>query len=351
MKPGRHSGLDTRSKPSRRGYDWLRICVLVLVILLFLIVLGLRAPRFFTMRNVTNIVLQSSITAIVALGLTLPILTGGIDLSVGSTAALAGTVSAGLIARGGWTSGAAVAAALLIGAGVGLVIGLLVVGGKLPPFVASLTMLAVGRGLTLVYTEGRAISGLPEGYRILGGGTAIPLPIVFLIVIACFMHFLLTQTRFGHNVYAVGGNADTARLAGISVGKVTVMVYVISGITAAFAGILLTARLWSAQPTAGVGLELDAIAAVVLGRVSLMGGSGHAGAPLVGALIVGVIGNALNYLKIQSYLQQVINGLILIIAVMIDINSRRSRTADARTAAEVSIAREEKHDVSNADHL
>lgn len=311
--------------------------IIALVLVVICVILIFVSPRFFTVRNLTNVVLQSSIIAIAALGLALPILTGGIDLSVGSTAALAGTISAGLIVRAGWTSGPAIFIALAIGAAVGLIIGLLIVFGKLPPFVASLSIMAVGRGLTLVYTEGRPISGLPEGYVQLGsanlGPLPLPLPIFFLILITVLLHFLLTRTRFGHNVYAVGGNAETARLAGIAVKKTTILVYVISGLTAAFAGVLLTARLWSAQPTAGVGMELDAIAAVVLGGISLMGGSGHAGGPLVGALIVGVIGNGLNHLQIPSYVQQVINGLILIAAVMIDISSRRSKAGNELQAA------------------
>lgn len=300
----------------------------VLVLLGLCIVLALISPRFLRTQNLINIVLQSSITAIVAIGLSFPILTGGIDLSVGSVAALAGAISAGLMARAGIGALPAVLIALAIGAVSGTLVGGLVVWGRLPPFVASLSLMAVGRGLTLVYTEGKPIAGLPENYIFLGSGTLgpIPVPVLFLLVLALLMHLILTGTRYGHHVYAVGGNVETARLAGIPVGRVTLSVYIISGIMAAFAGVLLTARLWSAQPTAGTGLELEAIAAVVLGGTSLMGGYGNAGGPVAGALIVGVIGNGLNLLKIPSYIQQVIKGLILIIAVMIDIRSRRTKT-------------------------
>jgi len=188
-------------------------------------------------------------------------------------------------------------------------------------------MLAVGRGLTLVYTEGRPISGLPEDYIVLGSGSIgpIPMPVLFLLSLTILIHLLLSRTRYGHHIYAIGGNADTARLAGISVNWVTISVYAISGLMAAFCGILLSARLWSAQPTAGVGLELEAIAAVVLGGTSLAGGYGGAWGSVVGALIMGVIGNGLNLLKIPSYIQQVVRGLILIVAVMIDLRSRRNR--------------------------
>jgi len=301
----------------------------VLVLFGLCLVLALISPRFLNAKNLLNIALQSSITAIVALGLSYPILTGGIDLSVGSTAALAGAISAGLVSQANWATGPAIAIALCIGATTGTLIGLLVVGGKLPPFVASLSLMAVGRGLTLVYTKGKPIAGLPEDYVTLGTGTLgpIPLPVIFLIILTIYSHLILTRTRYGHHVFAVGGNKETARLAGIPVGRITLSVYTLSGITAAFAGILLTARLWSAQPTAGTGLELEAIAAAVLGGTSLMGGYGSAGGPVAGALIMGVIGNGLNLLKIPSYIQQVIKGLILIIAVMIDIRSRKPKTS------------------------
>ena len=303
----------------------LRRYSVVLLLLGLCLIFALIIPRFFQARNLLNIVLQSSITAVAALGLTLPILAGGIDLSVGSMAALAGAVSAGLMTRSGWSATSAIAVALLIGVVSGILIAVLIAGGKLPPFVASLSMLAVGRGLTLVYTEGRPISGLPENYIVLGSGSIgpIPLPVLFLLGLTIVFHLLLSRTRFGHHIYAIGGNADTARQAGISVNWVTISVYAISGLMAAFSGILLSARLWSAQPTAGVGLELEAIAAVVLGGTSLAGGYGGAWGSVVGALIMGVIGNGLNLLRIPSYIQQVIRGLILIVAVMIDLRSRK----------------------------
>ena len=307
----------------------------VLIVLLGLcLLLAIASPRFLRPRNLVNIVLQSSITAIVALGLTLPILTGGIDLSVGSVAALSGALSAGLIARAGWAAGPAITIGLMVGAVTGTLIGLMVVGGRLPPFVASLSLMAIARGLTLVYTQGKPIAGLPEGYVFLGTGTLgpLPLPVVFLALLVLAARTVLVRTRYGHHVYAVGGNEETARLAGIRTGPLKVSVYTISGVAAAFAGILLTARLWSAQPTAGTGLELEAIAAVVLGGTSLMGGSGSAGGAVAGALIMGVIGNGLNLLEIPSYIQQVIKGLILIAAVMIDIRSRTRGKAAEETA-------------------
>lgn len=301
----------------------------VLILIGLYLVLAVISPLFFRMQNLINIFMQSSITAIVALGLSLPILTGGIDLSVSSTAALAGAISAGLIVRSGWSVFSAIGLALLIGIGIGALIGLLVVLGRLPPFVASLSLMAVGRGLTLIYTEGKPISGLPAGYIALGSGSSGSIPnLVILLLILTFMtHVLLSRTRYGHHIYAIGGSADVARLAGIPVGRITISVYALSGFAAAFSGVLLTARLWSAQPTAGTGLELEAIAAVVIGGNSLMGGYGNAFGPVIGALIMGGIGNGLNLLKIPSYIQQVVRGLVLIVAVMTDFRSHRNNAA------------------------
>ncbi len=306
---------------------WIRRYSVLFVLLGLSLLLALISPRFMRTGNLVNIVLQSSITAMVALGLSFPILIGGIDLSVGSVVAFAGALSAGLATQIGLGTGWAIFIALGAGAFAGFLTGALVVWGMLPPFVASLSLMAVARGLTLVYTEGKSIAGLPENYVVLGSGSLgpIPMPVIFLILLFFLTHLILTRTRYGHHVYAVGGNVETARLAGIRVRTITLSAYVISALTASFAGILLTARLWSAQPTAGTGLELEAIAAVVLGGTSLMGGSGSAGGPVAGALIMGVIGNGLNLLKIPSYLQQVIKGVILILAVMIDIHSRRDK--------------------------
>jgi len=300
----------------------------VLILIGLYLVLAVISPHFYRRENLINIALQSSITAIVALGLSLPILTGGIDLSVSSTAALAGAISAGLIVRSGWSVFPAICLVLLIGIGIGTLVGLLVVLGRLPPFVASLSLMAVGRGLTLVYTEGKPISGLPDAYIALGSGFIGPIPnlVIFLLVLLVVTHVLLSRTRYGHHIYAIGGSPDVARLAGIPVGGITISVYTLSGFTAAFSGVLLTARLWSAQPTAGTGLELEAIAAVVIGGNSLMGGYGSAAGPVMGALIMGGIGNGLNLLRVSSYIQQVVRGLVLIVAVMVDFRSHRSST-------------------------
>lgn len=299
----------------------------------FLILLGLalvfatRSPQFLTPSNLLNISLQTSIIAIVAVGMTFAILTAGIDLSVGSVVALSGALAAGLVARQGLDTFVAIPLALIAGGLIGLVNGLLIVKGKMPPFVATLAMLSVARGLTLVYTQGRPIAGLDERFIFLGNGVVLGIPMPVLIMIGVFALGWLTlrYTRFGNYVMATGGNPEIGRLAGIPTGRILVSVYVISGITAALGGILLTARLWSAQPNAAVGLELDAIAASVLGGVSLFGGVGSLTGTLAGAFILGILSNGLNLMGVQSFYQQVIKGVVLILAVMLDLFTKRRR--------------------------
>jgi ribose transport system permease protein len=211
--------------------------------------------------------------------------------------------------------------------GVGAINGLLIIKGGMPPFVATLAMLAIGRGLTLVYTEGRPIAGIDKSFIFWGTGQVlgIPMPVILLAVVAAVAFVVLRYTRFGLYVYSTGGNEETTRLAGVSPNAIKLAVYVISGFTAALGGVLLTARLWSAQPNAAVGWELDAIAAPVLGGTSLFGGVGGIGGTLVGAFIIGVLSNGLNLLGISSYYQQVIKGAVFILAVMLDLFTKRRR--------------------------
>lgn len=299
----------------------------------FVILLGIGAifalgsERFLLVDNLLNIALQTSMIAIVAIGMTFTILTAGIDLSVGSVMALAGALAAGLAARQGMATPVAILLALAAGGGVGAINGLLIVRGGVPPFVATLAMLAVARGATLVYTQGRPIAGLDERFIWLGNGKVLglPVPVLIMLALAFVAYFVLRHTRFGLHVYATGGNPETTRLAGVSTDWVTLMVYVISGLCAALAGILLTARLWSAQPNAATGWELDAIAAPVLGGTSLFGGVGSVGGTVVGAFIIGVLSNGLNLLGISSYYQQVIKGIVFILAVMLDLFTKRRK--------------------------
>jgi len=315
----RHRSFDLR--------ELLRRSSVVLILLALCVVLTLLSNRFLTASNLLNVALQTSIMAIVAIGMTFTILTGGIDLSVGSVVALCGALAAGLIVRDGLNTYLAIGLALLVGGALGVVSGLLIVKGNIPPFVATLSVMAVGRGLTLVYTQGRPIAGLGESFVFWGTGKVGPIPVPVLILALVFVgaYVVLTRTRFGLYVYAIGGNEETARLAGINTVWIKIAVYVVSGLTSALTGVLLTARLWSAQPTAGVGLELDAIAAPVLGGTSLFGGVGSVGGTLVGAFIMGVLSNGLNLLEVSAYYQRVIKGVVFILAVMLDLYTKRRR--------------------------
>ncbi|HSB62461.1 MAG TPA: ABC transporter permease, partial [Vicinamibacteria bacterium] len=244
---------------------------------------------------------------------------GGIDLSVGSLLALAGVLLASGL-QGGLPLGVAVLAGLGAGAAGGLANGLLVSWGRLPPFIATLGMMSVARGAALLFTEGRPISGFEASFRSLATGRVLHVPVPVLVTAALYLlaHFVMTRTRFGRYVYAIGGNAEAARLSGVPVGFHKAMVYALSGLTSALAAVLLTARLNSAQPIAGIMYELDAIAATVIGGTSLMGGSGTLGGTLIGALIMGVLRNGLNLLGISSFLQQIVIGGVIIVAVLVD---------------------------------
>ncbi len=304
---------------------WLRRGMVFLILLVLAIFFALTSDRFFQGGNLVNIAVQNAHVIVVATGMTLTMLLGGIDLSVGSVAALVGAISAGLIARNGLPTEVALGLGLGLGFLLGLANGALVVYGKLPPFVATLAMMGVARGLTLVYTEGRPISGLGDTYTFWGTGKfgTVPAPIVLAIVVVVLAWLLLTRTRFGLHIYAIGGGEETSRLAGVAVNRVKLLTYAISGLLAGLGGMLLAARLWSAQPQIGVGLELDAIAAAVLGGVSLFGGVGGVLGAVVGALIVGVLANGMNLLRVASYPQQVIQGIVLVLAVTVDMYTKR----------------------------
>ncbi|HID51859.1 MAG TPA: ABC transporter permease [Anaerolineae bacterium] len=307
--------------------DILRRYSVFLIFILLCVVFALGSDRFLTPSNLLNVALQTSIIAIVAIGMTFTILTAGIDLSVGSIMALSGALAAGLAVRQGLGTFPAIGLALIAGMAVGLVNGLLIVKGKMPPFVATLATMAVARGLTLVYTDGRPIAGIDESFMFLGTGTVlgIPMPVIIMVVVFVIAYLVLRYTRYGNYVYATGGNEEVSRLAGIKTNLIIGSVYVVSGLTAAIGGVLLVGRLWSAQPNAAVGLELDAIAAPVLGGVSLFGGVGSVTGALVGAFILGVLSNGLNLMGVPSFYQQVIKGVVLILAVMLDLYTKRKR--------------------------
>ena len=290
-------------------------------------VLWALTPHFLTVSNLLNIVQQTSINAIVAAGMTFVIISGGIDLSVGSIVALSG-VALGTLLQSGYPPAVAIPAALAAGAACGLLNGTLVSFGRLPPFIATLGMMSVARGAALVFTEGRPVSGFDESFRWLATGSVgfVPAPVVVMLAVYAIAHFVLTRTTFGRYVYAIGGNEEATRLSGVAVRFHKTAVYCVSGLMSAVAAIVLTARLNSAQPIAGMMYELDAIAATVIGGTSLMGGEGSLGGTLVGALIMGVLRNGLNLLGVSSFLQQIVIGGVIVGAVLVDTILKRQRS-------------------------
>jgi ribose transport system permease protein len=283
-------------------------------------------PHFLTVSNLLNVAQQTSINAIVAVGMTFVIISGGIDLSVGSIVALSGVVLGALL-QGGQPLAVALAAALAVGLACGLLNGALVSVGGLPPFIATLGMMSVARGAALVFTEGRPVSGFDEGFRSLATGSLgfVPAPVVVMIVVYVAAHIVLTRTTFGRFVYAIGGNEEATRLSGVAVRFHKTAIYGVSGLMSAIAAIVLTARLNSAQPIAGTMYELDAIAATVIGGTSLMGGEGTLAGTLVGALIMGVLRNGLNLLGVSSFLQQIVIGGVIVGAVLVDTVLKRRK--------------------------
>lgn len=295
----------------------------IIGLVIFSIIISLMNDRFMTSSNILNILRQTSINSIIAAGMTFVIITGGIDLSVGSTLALSGAVAAFLISTG-TPPALALLAALLVGASIGFLNGIAITKGKLQPFIVTLATMTVFRGATMVFTDGKPISaGYEKGAEFLstlGNGyvMGIPIPIIIMIVVFLIGYFILTQTTFGRYVYSLGGNEEATKLSGVNTDRMKVIVYSISGFLAALAGIIITARLSSAQPTAGSGYELDAIAAVVLGGTSLAGGVGSILGTVTGALIIGVLNNALNLMNVSSYYQLLAKGVVILIAVLLD---------------------------------
>lgn len=295
-----------------------------LITLLALIVfVSCLSDNFFTLNNFFNILQQTSINAIIAVGMTLVILTSGIDLSVGSTFALAGAITASIIGYD-MSPFIAIATSLLLGALLGAFSGLIIAKGKLQAFIATLVMMLILRGVTLVYTKGSPIStGMNDNsdffeWFAFGRVFGIPVPIVIMMFVFVFAWYLLKYTRLGRYIYALGGNEAATRLSGINVDRVKIIVYAISGVLCALASTIEVARLSSAQPTAGTGYEMDAIAAVVLGGTSMSGGRGKIIGTLIGALILGFLNNGLNMLGVDAYYQMIVKGVVILLAVLVD---------------------------------
>jgi len=286
--------------------------------LLLMLALTLLSDRFLTAANLINILRQATINGIVSVGMTMVILTGGIDLSVGSVLALAVTVGASLMKQG-QPVGVAVLAALGLGSFLGVINGLMITKVRIPPFIATLGMLTVARGLTLMYTQGQPITGLPATFRWIGTGVVVGIPVPILVTALVFLvgWLFLTRTRYGTYIYLLGDNPTAARLAGVPTERITVLVYAISGFCAALAGLILVARLDSAQPIIGQGYEFNAIAAVVVGGTSFAGGEGGLGGTLLGALLIETLNNGLNLLNVSPLWEQVVKGVVIALALLL----------------------------------
>lgn len=288
------------------------------------IIMVFASDSFLSVANITNIMRQVSIIAIIAAGMTFVILTGGIDLSVGAVMALAGTIAAGLMVAG-LNASLALLAGIGIGIGIGVFNGGLVAFAGMPSIIVTLATMGIARGFGLMYSGGYPISGLPSWIKFFGGGTVlgVQMPILIMFVVYVLAWVLLERTPFGRHVYAIGGNETATRLSGVRVSRTKLFVYVLSGFTASIAAIVLTSRLMSGQPNAGTGFELDAIAAVVLGGTSIAGGRGSVIGTLIGALLLGVLNNGLNMMGVDPYVQNVIKGGIILLAIYIG-RERRS---------------------------
>lgn len=293
----------------------------LIALLLLVIGISIISPQFRTISNFLSLLRQSSINGLIAFGMTFVILTGAIDLSVGSLLALSTVLCAGMITSG-VPAGLAMLLSLGIGALLGSVSGLLVTLGRLQPFIATLITMTVYRGLTMIFTNGKPISKLGDSYilQLIGKGSyfGIPIPVILLFLLFLLFYFLLTKTTFGRRIYATGSNWKSAKLAGVNINKTKIIAYMISGTMAALSGLILLSRLNSAQPTLGTGYELDAIAAVALGGTSMSGGRGKIYGTFIGVLIIAVLNNGLNILGVSSYYQAVIKGLVILIAVLSD---------------------------------
>ncbi|WP_257901809.1 ABC transporter permease [Saccharothrix obliqua] len=295
-------------------------------LLLLVVALSVLAPSFLSTQNLLNVGVQAAVVAVLAFGSTYVIVSGGIDLSVGSVAALSAMVGAWSSAEAGLPGPVALLLGLLTGVVAGLVNGTLVAYGKLPAFIATLAMLSVARGLTLVVSQGSPLT-TPDVVSFLGSNLTpfLPVPLLVMLLFFGITGFVLSRTYSGRAMYAIGGNEEAARLSGIDTKRQKLVVYALSGLFAAVAGMLLAGRLSSAGPQAAVGYELDAIAAVVIGGASLSGGVGRATGTLVGALVLAVLRNGLNQLQVSPFWQQVVIGAVIALAVLLDTLRRRTR--------------------------
>jgi Ribose/xylose/arabinose/galactoside ABC-type transport systems, permease components len=307
-------------KAKKAGQNWIQTYMLIFIVIGLGIVLSIVSRNFLTTTNLLNVIRQIAINGILAIGMTIVCLTGGIDLSVGSIVAFSGIITAGLLRDKNWPTLLVALIAILVGGVLGLYNGYFVAYWKAAPFVVTLSMMTIARGMTYVYSDGRPISNLPAGFLVVGKGSilGIPIPTLILILVFVLASVMLTKLKFGRYIYAVGGNEHAAMVSGINIKRIKMLVYVLSGVACGIASIILTARVSAGLPTAGNGYELDAIAATVIGGTSLSGGRGRLWGTMVGAILLGIVNNGLDLLNVSSFYQQIVKGLIILGAILID---------------------------------
>ena len=310
-------------KPNIHSSDYKSYLVKYRIFIAFVIIciiLSVTTPNFFSVQNMVIVLRQISINGILAVGVTFVIIAGGIDLSLGSVIALTGVVAAIFAHPGEYPLIVSLCLAILTGILTGTVNGFAITRGRVAPFIVTLGMMTIARGLALLISNGRPVSNLSTSFNFIGGGDIfnIPVPIIIFVIVIVLASFVLNYTKTGRYIYAVGGNQYAATASGINVNGVKMFAYILCSGLAAVAGIILASRITTGQPNAGVAYELDAIAAVVIGGTSLSGGIGSIIGTVLGALIIGVINNGLDLLNITSYYQQIIKGVIIVGAVLID---------------------------------
>lgn len=291
------------------------------VLVIICIVVAIATDKFLTAKNIISVLRQISINAYIALGMTLIIILGHIDLSVGAIVAMSGTLTVGFIVTQGLPIGTSIVVGLLLGAAAGIISGAIVSVFRVPAFIITMAMMNICNGIAYVYSGGQATRIKDEFFVAIGNGymlDRIPWPVVYMIILIASISFVLNKTKFGTYVYAIGGNREAARLSGVPIKKVEVIVFTLSGLLSAFAGLVLCSRMYSGQPSVGGGYELDAIASCVLGGTSMSGGKGRISGTVFGAMVIGVISNGLNLIGVSSYWQLIVKGLIIACAVLLD---------------------------------
>ena len=300
--------------------DNIGIIIALLAMCIFLVIFPTTRTTFLTPNNMFNILRQNASNLFLATGMTMVIILGGIELSVGSVIALSGCVAAGCVVNLGLPEAVGFLAAILVGAIVGMFNGLVICKTDIPPFIVTLASMNIAKGIALVYTQGAPIRCMTDAFKFPGAGYVgpVPTPVILMLIVFVIAALMINRTQLGRHIYAVGGNAQAAKFSGINVSKVKFIVYTYTGIMAGISGVVVASRLYSGQPTAGDGAEMDAIAAVVVGGTSMSGGSGRIGGTLIGVLIIGVLNNGLNLMGVDSNWQYIVKGLVILLAVYVD---------------------------------